>query len=1758
MVKKSLLIMMLLALFAPWAANAQETITLTGNVTQTIEPNTTYNFYDSGGPNSNYGTSQNYTATLTADGDITINFSQFVTENSSNCSDWDHMHIYDGNASTGTLLARRQTGCSTATLTTGVDYVASSGTMTIVWKSDNLNVAAGWAATITGPVCCPKPKNLTCTGYTTNTATFTWTNGGEETQWQLEYGTASDFTGASTVTINQSDLVNGAYTLAGLTAEQTYYARIKAYCPSCTPNYSDPGNTCEFKPSTAQIVTIGSGTGMEYYLPTHTNYKYSYSQQIYTAAEIGEPGTITSVSFKGTSTLSRTLDVYMVNTSKASFSSTSDYIAVTEVNRVFSGGVSFVANEWTAIEVNFDYTGENLAIIVDDNTNYDPGSTNWSTFTVSSNQGLYFYKDSGNIDPSSPTGEYQTTTTWKNQIILSILPTATPKPRNLAVSNITSDGATVTWTAPADNVVQYCYQYGPTGGVMSEWFNTEATSVNLTSLTPTTAYTFNVYANYTEGNSDPVEIQFTTLATCIVPEGLAVNDMVATWNDGTASQWNLQYKVADAPAWTPVNDLNAASFDFTTLTLDANTLYEVQVQANCGNGDLSEWSEIVSFITPCGVISNFPWSEDFNSYSASTTNQDTPSSYPNDVMPDCWTFLNRSESSNNYPQVFLSSSSFYAVSGNCLFFKSSSSTPIYAVLPEFGTGIAGLELSFTYCNEGTGTSNGTLYIGYMTDPNDASTFNTENAVACAQNTNKTPMEVLFPNAPANSYFAFKYQGGNGNNYYLAIDDITVKVPVFVTANQIVNTVSDPATEMTWNEFVNHWNDGDHFTNTTFTLMDNITVSTMVGTADKPFTGTFNGNSHTIMVNLTATDNDYTAPFRFIRNVTIQNLKVDGTINDGGHSHCAGFAGSCYGDNIFANCESAVTINATKYGPGNHGGFIAINHGSTSSSNLATTVFNGCAFTGQLLGANTIQSAGFCGLSEYSPSYSNYARTIFNNCLFAPQAVTMNPYNSATFACLNTDSKVNFNNCYFMQDFNDGIHWLAQGKQAYTIAGVDPVYVAFSGEHILYNMSGIDAYTEGMVHGYTKLAGEGDDVTLSLSGAAGYEADHGTLVPNGETFTLTMEAYDTQISGVSCPVPYNVSANDVAARSAQISWTGGSDSYTVQYREVITAPSFVIDTYDFEDGTQGWTTIDADGHGDAWSRSNEEANSGSYSMRATYNSSHDHQDYLVSPQITLGGSFSFYAKKGGVSADTFRVYLSTSGNTSASDFTIELTDGNVLPLTTYKQYTYDLSAYSGMGYVAIVYTAAANQYYLCIDDISITTPIDGEYGEWHTVDATDSPKTIENLNPETTYQVKVSGTCDDVPTGYSDVVEFTTPVPSFTKEILAHSTGEETSGWYLIASPLAETITDLTTVGNLINAETSDNFDLYRFNQSPTMNSNEEYLEWENYKSHTEDFILEPGKGYLYANAEDVTLTFTGTPYTGNGEVTLSYSDENPEENMRGWNLIGNPLGVAATIGDKPYFRMNYTENNEGKQVGGDEIITGVGSIAPMEGIFVQADSNGETVTFSPATTSAPSAPMVAINILQEAQRGASKTIDRAVVRFGEGKMLSKFQLNPNHTKIYIPQDGKDYAVVNAETAGEMPLNFKAENDGRYTMSFNSENVEFSYLHLIDNMTGVETNLLETPSYTFEARTTDYSSRFKLVFATGSNNDSDNFAFYSNGTWVIGNEGEATLQVIDVTGRVLSSETINGSASINVNAAPGVYTLRLVNGNDVKVQKVVVE
>ena len=367
----------------------------------------------------------------------------------------------------------------------------------------------------------------------------------------------------------------------------------------------------------------------------------------------------------------------------------------------------------------------------------------------------------------------------------------------------------------------------------------------------------------------------------------------------------------------------------------------------------------------------------------------------------------------------------------------------------------------------------------------------------------------------------------------------------------------------------------------------------------------------------------------------------------------------------------------------------------------------------------------------------------------------------------------------------------------------------------------------------------------------------------------------------------------------------------------------------------------------------------------------------------------------------------------------------------------------------------------------------------------------------------------------------------------------THGYYLIASPIGEV--NPGNVTNMLTPKdgTANTYDLYIFDQA-------EQLEWRNYRQGAFE-VLEPGKGYLYANLNDVVLTFTGLAYTGSGEVTLSKTEADAGDGLDfpDWNLVGNPFAETAYIADGRDF---YTMTANGTSFE----VSSMPSIEAMEGVFVIAATDGEKMYFT-TTEPANTGKSIILNLGEGRQN-----IDRAIIRFGEGRTLPKLQLFEGSTKIYIPQDGKDYAVVRSEEMGAMPVNFKAENNGTYSLSVSGQNTEFAYLHLIDNKTGKDIDLLQTPSYSFEAKTTDYESRFKLVFATGDNSNDDSFAFFSNGSFVINNEGAAELQVIDLMGRILSSETINGCTNVSVNGAPGIYMLRLINGDNMKVQKVVVK
>ena len=344
-------------------------------------------------------------------------------------------------------------------------------------------------------------------------------------------------------------------------------------------------------------------------------------------------------------------------------------------------------------------------------------------------------------------------------------------------------------------------------------------------------------------------------------------------------------------------------------------------------------------------------------------------------------------------------------------------------------------------------------------------------------------------------------------------------------------------------------------------------------------------------------------------------------------------------------------------------------------------------------------------------------------------------------------------------------------------------------------------------------------------------------------------------------------------------------------------------------------------------------------------------------------------------------------------------------------------------------------------------------------------------------------------------------------------------------------------------------------------------EWINYgPSYEYSMQTEPGYGYLYASQATRELTFQ-TRVPGNMEnrwsIRLYYTEPTNEHAFSNWYLIGNPFACNAYMVDAmnngsavPFYKMNA-------QGDGFEVVTGA-AIAPMDGVFYEvpstAPSNGTNVYFT--RTQPVRSRSLNINLSHD-NTPNNTVIDNAIIRFDEGQTMGKFSFREGSSKVYIPQENKDYAVANAEgQVGEIPVNFKAEHNGSYTLSFTNEEVTFSYLHLIDNLTGNDVDLLQNPSYSFNAKTTDYESRFKLLFATGSSasSETDSFAFINGmgNLSIFGIEGKATVQIIDMLGHVLSSETFSGSYERKLDVAPGVYMLRLINGSDVRVQKMIVK
>ena len=483
------------------------------------------------------------------------------------------------------------------------------------------------------PETCFKPTGLAVSDVTTTTATLTWNELGASTQWEVKYGPVgfniAEGEGISMIVNTTPSLV-----LNYLEMGASYDAYVRAICnPEGPTDWNGPVSfTTQYisclaygEPGQEEEQVIGTGTATNNYLPCYNYYNYSLTEQIYTPAEVGGSGIINSIAFYNNgSQKTRNIDVYLLETDKASFSGATDWVAVTEAQKVYTGSTTFAVGEWTVLTLStpFNYSGSgNLLVVVDDNTGSYASSPH-AAFLVSdaTAQALRIYSDGTNYDPINNPSYSGTVMNVKNNIQLGIqyapcISTPFHAPQVAITLSDEVYAATLTFTNTNQEVTNPSYGiiWGPQGfnpataGTTVSPIN--ASTYTISNLTQTTTYDVYVYAISSNGNSDTVRYAFTTpfIPNCKTPNTLAAsnvtyNTATITWNQpGDAPQfWTLRYADADFEPAT------AAASEYTELTITgstpaaqlsglvAGTTYYIYVKATCSTSpvDESPWSQM--------------------------------------------------------------------------------------------------------------------------------------------------------------------------------------------------------------------------------------------------------------------------------------------------------------------------------------------------------------------------------------------------------------------------------------------------------------------------------------------------------------------------------------------------------------------------------------------------------------------------------------------------------------------------------------------------------------------------------------------------------------------------------------------------------------------------------------------------------------------------------------------------------------------------------------------------------------------------------------------------------------------------------------------------------------------------------------------------------------------------------------------------------------------------------------------------------------
>lgn len=354
----------------------------------------------------------------------------------------------------------------------------------------------------------------------------------------------------------------------------------------------------------------------------------------------------------------------------------------------------------------------------------------------------------------------------------------------------------------------------------------------------------------------------------------------------------------------------------------------------------------------------------------------------------------------------------------------------------------------------------------------------------------------------------------------------------------------------------------------------------------------------------------------------------------------------------------------------------------------------------------------------------------------------------------------------------------------------------------------------------------------------------------------------------------------------------------------------------------------------------------------------------------------------------------------------------------------------------------------------------------------------------------------------------------------------------------------------------------------------------------EDYLI-PGKGYLLSIDKEQFMQSYGT--LGQGTVTIPVTRQGAH--LKGYNLLGNPYQSyldfdAFAAANASLWRANGKYTNSYILLDEDQkgYVTYTATTSPgantapryinmHQGFMILADNAG-TAAFADSMRrinqtpdfrgkEQPAYPLVNLRVTD-----ANGNCENLVVEMNRpdcGGARKAKELRISKGLLYAHYEDGDYSIFFApEGVQQVPIYFETNCDDSFVLTWDTHNGDFQKMRLVDNITGTTVDMSKTDRYVFQSRTTDYKSRFKLVFdVTGVEEDEDDmtgesFAFVDNGLLVVNAEGR--MDIVDLNGRVVFSASLSDQQSVFSldHLAHGLYVVRIAGQKSVMTQKVVLQ